>query len=59
MAKANKSLLQMDKQTLDHVIRLTNAKKILDDKKYIETIPIAQPKGLCLRVAEYNRNLSN
>ena len=59
MAKANKSLLQMDKQTLDHVIRVTEVKKLIDDKKYTETIKIAQPKGLCLRAVEYNGNLSN
>ena len=34
-------------------IEATDFQKILNDKKYTEAIPIAQPKGLCLRDVQY------
>ena len=35
-------------------IKVADVQKVLDDKKYTGTIPLAQPKGLCLRAVEYN-----
>ncbi|OGO81336.1 MAG: tRNA pseudouridine(38-40) synthase TruA [Clostridiales bacterium GWC2_40_7] len=34
-------------------IAASDVQKILNDKKYTEAIPIAQPKGLCLRDVQY------
>ena len=35
-------------------INATDVQKILNDKKRTEAVPIAQPKGLCLRSVEYH-----
>lgn len=35
-------------------INATDVQKILNDKKYTNTISIAQPKGLCLKDVQYN-----
>jgi tRNA pseudouridine38-40 synthase len=35
-------------------INAADLQKILNDKKYTNTIPIAQPKGLCLKDVQYN-----
>lgn len=35
-------------------INATDIQKILNDKKYTNTISIAQPKGLCLKDVQYN-----
>jgi pseudouridylate synthase I len=35
-------------------IKATDVQKILNDKKYTNTISIAQPKGLCLKDVQYN-----
>jgi len=42
-------LLEAGKNT----IKATDVQKILNDKKHTEAVPIAQPKGLCLRNVEY------
>lgn len=34
-------------------IKATDVQKILNDKKFTEAVPIAQPKGLCLRDVQY------
>lgn len=34
-------------------IKATDVQKILNDKKYTQAVPIAQPKGLCLRDVQY------
>ncbi len=31
----------------------TDAQKILNDRKYTQAVPVAQPKGLCLRDVQY------
>ncbi len=34
-------------------IKATDVQKILNDKKCTKAVPIAQPKGLCLRDVQY------
>ena len=43
-------LLEVGKNKID----ATGVQKILNDKKYSEAVPIAQPKGLCLRDVQYS-----
>jgi len=44
------ALLEVGKGNL----KATDVQKLLDDKKYTKAVPIAQPKGLCLRDVQYS-----
>jgi tRNA U38,U39,U40 pseudouridine synthase TruA len=44
-------LLEVGKNKME----ATDVQKILNGKKRTEAVPIAQPKGLCLRDVQYNQ----